>query len=71
MCFIYNHALCWYTGGVSQLIEALFSSRFYNRLPEVKRRREEEEKHQTYTANRERAKQYQQVYTADLCIIHN
>ena len=35
--------------------------RFYNKLPEVKRQREEEKRRQAYSANREKAKEYQEV----------
>ena len=37
--------------------------RFYNRLPEVRRKHEEETRAKVYATNRERAKQYQEVGT--------
>jgi len=36
--------------------------RFYNRLPEVRKKREEDARTKEYATNRERAKQYQQVH---------
>ena len=40
----------------------LHASRFYNRLPEVRRKRLEEKRLATYESNRQNAKAYQQVY---------
>lgn len=35
--------------------------RFYDKLPEVKKQREEEQRKKTYSNNRDKAKEYQQV----------
>ena len=36
--------------------------RFYNRLPEVKKQREEEKRKRAYSANRDKAKEYHEVH---------
>ena len=40
-----------------------FTPRFYNRLPEVRRKRLEEKRSATYESNRKKAKIYQEVHS--------
>ena len=43
------------------IINICILARFYNKLPEVKRQREEEKRKNAYSTNRDKAKEYQEV----------
>ena len=43
--------------------------RFYNKLPEVKKQREEEQRKKTYSTNRDKAKEYQEVHAHNMCMM--
>lgn len=55
MISVYEEIICF----ASSSYHSVF--RFYNKLPEVKKQREEEQRKKAYSINRDKAKEYQQV----------
>lgn len=61
---VWNHLFC--------IVKSLTCHpvfRFYNKLPEVKKQREEEQRKKAYSTNRDKAKEYQQVLH-NICYSH-